>query len=305
VTATRLPARARAGLSLAYTYIWRGELAAAKRLVQSGQDNPTSIDDARVSQLRGMLLEEQASLVEALPRLQEGANADDNPTSMWCLGAVARTAVQIGDLTTAARALKHLDQFSARWPVGRRVRHEATGWVAVGENRPSDAASAFQAAAAACTHSYDATRMGLEAARLVANRDVVRAAIDAFERMGAVRAADRARAFARALRIRPGRRRAPAGKLSAREQEIAELVAAGETNAEIAAALYLSPRTVEHYVSNILAKLGYRSRVQIANEVSAGRLPGTGRRPRGPTHRRRTAAQTEHITRRGAYLRRT
>jgi len=48
----------------------------------------------------------------------------------------------------------------------------------------------------------------------------------------------------------------PAGKLSAREQEIAELVAAGETNAEIAAALYLSPRTVEHYVSNILAKLG-------------------------------------------------
>ncbi len=92
--------------------------------------------------------------------------------------------------------------------------------------------------------------------------------------MGATRAADRARAVARGLGMRPGRRRASAGALSAREQEIAQLVAAGQTNAEIAAALYLSPRTVDHHVSNILAKLGYRSRVQIAGEAAAGRLPG-------------------------------
>jgi DNA-binding NarL/FixJ family response regulator len=52
------------------------------------------------------------------------------------------------------------------------------------------------------------------------------------------------------------------------------MVAAGQTNAEIAAALFLSPRTVEHYVSNILTKLGFRSRVQIASEAAAGRLPG-------------------------------
>lgn len=60
----------------------------------------------------------------------------------------------------------------------------------------------------------------------------------------------------------------------AREQEIAQLIAAGQTNAEIATALYLRPRTVGHYVSKILLKLGYRSRVRIAADAAAGRLPG-------------------------------
>lgn len=52
-------------------------------------------------------------------------------------------------------------------------------------------------------------------------------------------------------------------------------VGAGQTNAEIAAALFLSPRTVERHVGNILTKLGYRSRIQIAKEVATGHLPGT------------------------------
>jgi DNA-binding NarL/FixJ family response regulator len=61
--------------------------------------------------------------------------------------------------------------------------------------------------------------------------------------------------------------------LSAREQEVAQLVAAGKTNAEIAAALYLSIRTVERHVGSILSKVGYRSRVRIASEATAGPLP--------------------------------
>lgn len=170
--------------------------------------------------------------------------------------------------------MARLELLADRWPVGKWLLGEARGWVAVGENRPADAAWAFRAAAAACSQAYDATRLALEAARLTRDREQVRAAIDAFERMGAARAADRARAVARSLGMRPGRRRAPAGGLSAREQEIVQMVAAGHTNAEIAAALYLSPRTVEHHVSNILSKLGYRSRVQIASEAAAGRLPG-------------------------------
>jgi DNA-binding NarL/FixJ family response regulator len=74
--------------------------------------------------------------------------------------------------------------------------------------------------------------------------------------------------------MRPGRHRRRGGVLTAREEEIAQLVAAGQTNPEIAAELYLSPRTVERHIGNILTKLGYRSRVQIAAEAAAGRLPG-------------------------------
>ncbi|WP_245573860.1 ATP-binding protein [Amycolatopsis nigrescens] len=63
---------------------------------------------------------------------------------------------------------------------------------------------------------------------------------------------------------------APAGVLTARQTEIAELVAAGLTSREIAERLVISPRTAETHVDHILTKLGFRTRAQIAAWV-AGR----------------------------------
>jgi DNA-binding CsgD family transcriptional regulator len=91
--------------------------------------------------------------------------------------------------------------------------------------------------------------------------------------MSAARAVDRASATARKLGIRPRRRGTSKDVLSVREQQVAHLVASGRTNSEIAATLYLSPRTVERHVGNILTKLRLRSRVQIAAEAAAGKLP--------------------------------
>jgi DNA-binding CsgD family transcriptional regulator len=54
------------------------------------------------------------------------------------------------------------------------------------------------------------------------------------------------------------------GGLTRREREVAALVAAGGTNRAIAGALVLSERTVEGHVSNILGKLNFTSRAQIA-----------------------------------------
>jgi DNA-binding CsgD family transcriptional regulator len=54
------------------------------------------------------------------------------------------------------------------------------------------------------------------------------------------------------------------GGLSKREREVAELVASGASNPEIAQALFLSRKTVEHHVSHILAKLGARNRAELA-----------------------------------------
>lgn len=54
------------------------------------------------------------------------------------------------------------------------------------------------------------------------------------------------------------------GGLSAREREVAALVAQGKSNREIAASLVVSERTAEAHVSNILGKLGFTTRAQIA-----------------------------------------
>jgi DNA-binding CsgD family transcriptional regulator len=67
---------------------------------------------------------------------------------------------------------------------------------------------------------------------------------------------------------------APGAQLSSREQQVAELVARGLSNAAVARELYLSPATVATHVSHILEKLGFSSRVEIAGWVVESRLRG-------------------------------
>jgi DNA-binding CsgD family transcriptional regulator len=71
-------------------------------------------------------------------------------------------------------------------------------------------------------------------------------------------------ALADAERARLGVRTSTPATLSATEHRVAELVAAGLTNREIAAALSLSPKTVEWNLSKIYRKLGVRSRAELA-----------------------------------------
>lgn len=104
--------------------------------------------------------------------------------------------------------------------------------------------------------------------------DAVASALRIFDGLGAVRPARRLRARLRAAGKpaprgpRPATARDPAG-LTGRQREVLALIAEGLSNAEIAAKLTLSPKTVDHHVSAVLAKLGVRSRGQAAAEFRA------------------------------------
>ena len=94
---------------------------------------------------------------------------------------------------------------------------------------------------------------------------------------GAVRLRDEAARELRRRGVKTGarRRRAPGGDglggLSGREREVADLVALGRTNKEIAAELFLSEKTVESHMSRLFGKLGVRSRAEVAEAVGRER----------------------------------
>jgi len=117
----------------------------------------------------------------------------------------------------------------------------------------------------------------------------VRRAVSVLDRLGAGAAAAYARRRLRQLGVtsvprgpRPSTAANPAG-LSRREQEVLELVATGLTNAEMAARLFLSEKTVERHLAGIFAKLDVSSRREaVESGLRLGAIEGDqigGRRP--------------------------
>jgi class 3 adenylate cyclase/DNA-binding CsgD family transcriptional regulator len=98
-------------------------------------------------------------------------------------------------------------------------------------------------------------------------RDALEEALGAFERAGAALWAERARGEV----ARIGGRAPSTGALTPAEERVAALVAEGRTNREVAAALFLSDRTVEGHLSRVYAKLGVRSRTELARVLATRR----------------------------------
>ena len=93
-------------------------------------------------------------------------------------------------------------------------------------------------------------------------REAIQAALDGFEELGAAAWAEKARSE---LGHIGGRRREEG--LTPAERRVAALVAEGHTNREVAAALFLAERTVTSHLSHVYAKLGVRSRTELARQL--------------------------------------
>jgi DNA-binding NarL/FixJ family response regulator len=138
--------------------------------------------------------------------------------------------------------------------------------------------AAGEADAAGATLELARDRLVAGRALLSSDRDAgieqLTAAREQAARSGAPRVEEAARFELRRAGVRIGRggARAPGTEglsgLSAREREIAELVAEGLTNRQIGARIFLSEKTVETHLTHVFQKLGLRSRAQVAAVIA-------------------------------------
>nr|WP_246044834.1 LuxR C-terminal-related transcriptional regulator [Rhodococcus oryzae] len=194
--------------------------------------------------------------------------------SSWTLG---HTALQVGETDRAAtlteQALRLIRQIND--PVMAGWCLESFAWIAIREDEPTRAAVLMGAAEALARTAGSAT-VTLpyllvhhdECERLTRDALGIRGYGEAF-RTGAGMGVDDAVAYALGDRRTEEPRKAPvAPVLTRREAEVADLVAEGLTNKEIASVLVISPRTAQGHVEHVLSKLGFTSRTQIAAWVA-------------------------------------
>jgi DNA-binding CsgD family transcriptional regulator/tetratricopeptide (TPR) repeat protein len=178
-----------------------------------------------------------------------------------------------GDLAAARATAGWLPGADHGHPQALALTERANGLLAAAQGESDRAANRLRRAAAEFDRlelPFHAAQSRLEVARVLRITDpplaVVEAswALDRLQRLGAHRDAAAAAALLRSLGVatRPGPRQV--GLLSQRELEVLALLKRGLTNPEIAAELFISPRTAAHHVSSILGKLNLRSRTEAA-----------------------------------------
>jgi predicted ATPase/DNA-binding CsgD family transcriptional regulator len=190
------------------------------------------------------------NLPEAEQRLAEALRIarqlDDRLAQCYLLGALGGCAAGSREPRLAARLLGAMEN----------LRAEVGATVNVGM------APAFAYATTSATAALGRARFELE---FRAGQQLSR---DSAARL-ALREADGAVAGATPGAVVADPERGDAGVLGQRETDVARLLAEGLTNKEIGARLFISERTVESHVRNILNKLGFNSRAQIAGWMAS------------------------------------
>jgi DNA-binding CsgD family transcriptional regulator len=185
-------------------------------------------------------------------------------------------ALALGERARAESLLSQLERGAGDNPWARAAGLRCRGIIAAVTRRPAAAVTALRQAAQAHEHSQDPfeharTLLALgNALRRDNQRRAAREALEqargVFARLGAPVWAEQA---ARDLASVSGRPPGDTG-LTETERRVAELVARGGTNREVAARLVVSERTVATHLTHIYAKLGLRSRTELARTLPAG-----------------------------------
>jgi DNA-binding NarL/FixJ family response regulator len=198
-----------------------------------------------------------------------------NPGGMRFVPDYVEALAGLGELDRAEAALGRYEGHAIRLdrPAARAAALRCRGLISAARGDSATALEAFSAA----REQHERVTLPIERARtLLAHgaalrrakrkrdaRATLEGALEAFERRGA-------RLFAEATVRELGRisgRAASPGELTPSERRVAELVASGRTNREVASELVVAERTVESHLSHIYRKLGVRSRMELARRL--------------------------------------
>ena len=194
------------------------------------------------------------------------------------LSELVRARLQGGDLPGAEEAAARLSELvhTEASPYLRALAAAARAQLCVASGAGDARTCWYEAMSLFATAQMpgEVAAVRLELARLAAgDRPTVaiaeaKAALTVLDDIGDRRRADDAAALLRSLGAtgQPGPKRRTT--LTRREEEVLDLIGHGLTNAEIGERLFISPKTVEHHVTRLLAKLGLRSRAEAAAHVA-------------------------------------
>jgi DNA-binding CsgD family transcriptional regulator len=259
---------------------WRGVEAVAKELIDVGFDDVPARSEGTVVALAGYAT---AVLHNGLGRYEaamDGARraSDDGDLgySSAALPELVEAATRSGEPELAAAAMFRLEQ---------RTRAAGTDWALGVLARSRALLSDGQAADTFFREAIERlgrTRIRVELARAhllygewlrrksrrVDARDQLRTAHDLFTRFGAEAFAERARRELLATGETARRRAAEThAVLTPQEAQIAQLAADRQSNPEIAAQLFISPRTVEYHLRKVFTKLEITSRKELQSAL--------------------------------------
>jgi DNA-binding CsgD family transcriptional regulator len=265
-------------------HIERGELDAAAGLARTGEaigiaEERTYVTEfitarGRLRIAQGQLEEGVADLLWCRQRLAERAAAWP---STWRAYA-APTLATLGDkqraATLAREQLAAARRVGAPGALGMSLR---TAAMPVGGDEGlallREAVAVLEHSPARLELAHALADLGAELSRCgrrTEGRDAQRRAISLAGQCGAIALAERAMA---GLHAGPGRRArielTGPDALTAAERRVCRQVAGGQTNREVAQALFVTEKTVERHLSSAYQKLGIRSRFQLASAIGA------------------------------------
>lgn len=269
-------------LALARLEAMRGDAAAVEHhlaiIEAAGAAVPASVRTS-IAAIRGLLHLGLGRHEEAVDHLRgasalAGEHGLANPAVIpWradLVEALARSA-RLDDAATALHTFAmEADTTGGRWAKAAVAR---TRVLLAGPDEIDDAAASALAAAEPLDQPFEQARTRLavgerfrRSKRRAEARPFLRTATESFERLGATGWAERAASELAATGERRTARRvatASLDDLTPQELRVALAVVGGGTNREVAAALFLSERTVESHLGRVFRKLGVRSRSEL------------------------------------------